>query len=200
MNGACTGAGKPASEALLADPLSKFGKSPTVLYGHRIGLLVTDGTRDDVLTALRRAAEKEGASVAIVATSIGGISTRDGARVATDHALSMAPSALFDAVALAPSKEGVRALLAESPAISWLRDAFTHLRVIGHVRAAKPLFDQANIGMDAEEGIVAMEGSHGPQRFFDLARTQHLWMTKPWGAATVEAIRADGTASRRDGM
>lgn len=184
MNGACTrGIGNPASDALLADPLIKFAKPPAVLSGHKIGVLVTDGTGDDLLTALRRAAEQEGASVAIVATSIDGISTRDGERVATDHALSLAPSALFDAVALAPSKEGARALLARTPAISWLRDAFAHLHVIGHVRAAKPLFDQANIGMDTDVGIVAMEGSDGPQRFLDLARTQHLWMRKPRGAA-----------------
>ena len=47
-------------------------------------------------------------------------------------ALSGAPSVFFDAVAIFASAEGIKPLLKNSAAIDWVRDAFGHLKVIGH--------------------------------------------------------------------
>jgi hypothetical protein len=43
-------------------------------------------------------------------------------------------------------------LAKEAAAIDWLHDAFGHLKVIGHVAAAAPIFKKAGIGTEGEEG------------------------------------------------
>ncbi|MBV9907534.1 MAG: hypothetical protein JOY52_08215 [Hyphomicrobiales bacterium] len=62
-------------------------------------------------------------------------------------ALSGAPSVFFDAVAIFASAEGVKPLLKNSAAIDWVRDAFGHVKVIGHSAVAEPLFAKTGIAM-----------------------------------------------------
>ena len=57
---------------------------------------------------------------------------KSGKHLATDMALSGAPSVFFDAVAIFASAEGIKPLLKNSAAIDWVRDAFGHLKVIGY--------------------------------------------------------------------
>ena len=108
---------------------------------------MTDGVEDAVLEALRKAVEKEGALLAIVAPKIGGVTTAKGKKLPADQALSGAPSVLFDAVALLPSEAGAAALVKEAAAIDWLRDAFGHLKTIGYVAEAAPIFAKAAIAL-----------------------------------------------------
>jgi hypothetical protein len=72
--------------------LSLVGKAKPVLKGRKIGALVTDGADGDRLQALRDALEREGAELAIVAPKIGGVRLKSGKHLATDMALSGAPS------------------------------------------------------------------------------------------------------------
>jgi len=115
--------------------LSLVGKAKPVLKGRKIGALVTDGADGDRLQALRDALEREGA--AIVAPKIGGVRLKSEKHLATDMALSGAPSVFFDAVAIFASAEGVKPLLKNSAAIDWVRDAFGHLKVICHSRLSE---------------------------------------------------------------
>ena len=119
--------------------LSLIKKAKPTLQGRKIGVLVTDGTDDAELGRLRKALEKEGASLAVIAPKAGGVTSRQGDLLQADHALSAAPSIFFDAVALLPSAEGCASLVLQAAAIDWLRDAFGHLKVIGYVAAAAAL-------------------------------------------------------------
>ena len=75
--------------------------------GRKVGVLVTDGVDDALLDALRKAVEKEGAALAVIAPKIGGVKTAGKKMLLpADHALSAAPSIFFDAVALLPSRGG----------------------------------------------------------------------------------------------
>ena len=62
---------------------------------------------------------------------------------------------MFDAVVLLPSVEGAELLAGEAVAIDWLRDAFGHLKVIGHNENAGPVFEKAAVDQDADDGVVA---------------------------------------------
>ena len=68
-------------------------------------------------------------------------------------------------------------LQTEAAAIDWIRDAFGHLKVIGVVGAATPLLAQA--GIDADEGIVAIEGAKGIADFIDAAKNGRVWKREP---------------------
>ena len=144
-----------------------------MLKGRKIGALVTDGADGDRLQALRDALEREGAELAIV---FGGVRLKSGKHLATDMALSGgAPSVFFDAVAIFASAEGASTLLKNSAAIDWVRDAFGHLKVIGHTSAAQPLFAKASLADDLDEGVIELDGRPGVGQYIEAAKQQRVW-------------------------
>jgi catalase len=169
----------PARKELDPSPaLSLLAKAPKTVDGRKIGVLVTDGVDARLLAALRERAHSEGARLAVVAPKIGGVTARDGKAIKAQHALSSAPSVLFDAVVVAPSESGVGDLLREAAAVDWLRDAFGHLKVIGHLPAAAALFEKAAIDPHADKGVVSLEGK-GVDAFFAAAKLHRIWDREP---------------------
>jgi catalase len=158
--------------------LSLVAKAPESFAGRKIGLLVTDGSDAKLVAALRKAAKAEGARVEVVAPLIGGVKLSDGAHLRADHFLAGAPSVLFDAVVLAPSDAGAADLTGEAAAVDWLRMAFAHLKVIGHVAAAAPLFELASVDPAADDGLVAVDTS-GVEPFIAAARRHRIWAREP---------------------
>lgn len=156
--------------------LSLLGTFQPTLSGRRLGVLVTDGVDGDLLRGLRAAATAAGASVALVAPRIGGVEAADGAHLDVQHALSGAPSVLFDAVVVAASASGAAALPAG--AVDWVRDAWRHLKVIGYVGAAAPLLARAGAA-GHDEGLVNLEAPAGPEAFVTAASAGRRWEREP---------------------
>ena len=172
----------PARKPIDLDPspsLSLVKKAEPTLKGRKVAALVTDGVDDGLLASLRSAIEKEGARLAIVAPKIAGVTTGSGKKLPADQALSGAPSIFFDAVALMPSQQGAGMLAKEAAAVDWLRDAFGHLKIIGHVAAAAPVFAKASVEPDADAGVIALDGSKGVAAFVKAARQHRIWEREP---------------------
>jgi len=171
---------KPAVPATTMKPskaLSLIAKAAPTIKGRKIGVLVTDGADAKILKAVQDAAQDEGAMVEIVAPKIGGAKMANGSMVAAHHTISGGPSVLFDAVVLLLSADGVKQLVREAAAVAWVHDAFSHLKVIGHVAAAKPLMDKA--GVEPDDGIVALEGTSGTKAFIAAAKQHRIWDREP---------------------
>ena len=115
----------------------------------------------------------------MIAPKAGGVKTKQRALLPADHALSAAPSIFFDAVALLPTEEGAALLAKEAAAVDWLRDAFGHLKVIGHTEAAAALFDKAAVPVDADDGVVALEDRSGVTAFINAAKRHKIWEREP---------------------
>jgi catalase len=161
----------------LSPTLSLIKKAVPTLTGRKVAVLVTDGSDDALLAALKKAVEKEGAALAVIAPKIGGVTTAKGVKLPADQALSGAPSVLFDAVAALPSESGAALLAQEAGAIDWLRDAFGHLKVIGFTDAAAMMFAKAGIARDADEGVVDLNG--GVAAFITAAKQHRIWAREP---------------------
>jgi catalase len=159
--------------------LSLIGKVKNTLKGRKVGALVTDGVETDHVEALRASLEKQGAELAVVAVKIAGVAPKSGHRIAADMALSGAPSVFFDAVAILASEEGIKPLLKNAAAIDWVRDAFGHLKVIGHTAAAQALFVKAGIAEDLDEGVIELNSAAGMKRFIEAAKRQRVWAREP---------------------
>jgi catalase len=163
----------PPKEDVAASPaLSLLKKAPETLHGKRVGLLVTNGTDDASLAALQNAIEEAGGVPKLIAPTIGGITTAAGTRLEVAHALSSAPSVLFDAIALLPSQEGALALLWEAAAVDFARDAFGHLKAIGYNAAAAPLLDKANVERELDAGVLTLDD---PAAFVAAAKKSRFW-------------------------
>ena len=106
---------------------------------------------------------------------IGGVRLKSGKDLATDMALSGAPSVVFDAVAIFASAEGVKPLLKNSAAIDWVRDGFEHLKVIERTSAAQPLFAKASLADDLDEGVIDLDPRPGVGQYIEAAKKQRVW-------------------------
>ena len=164
---------RPPIEMEPSPALSILRKAPLTLAGRTIGVLVADGSDEVLVGRLRAAAEKEGGRVEVVAPKIAGALGAGGKNIAADHALAAGPSILFDAVVVAVSADGARHLAAVPAAIDWLRDAFAHLKVIGHSSDAAPLLEEAGVTVD--DGVVPLAGAKGVATFVTAAKGQRLW-------------------------
>ena len=162
--------------------LSIIGKAPETLKGRAIALLVSDGADCGLIEAFRTAVRKEGAHLKIVAPHVGGAKTGDGKLIEADHQLAGAPSIFFDAVAVicigvGRSRAGTRS---RSGAVSFLLDAFNHLRVIGYVPPAKPLLHRAGITDElGDDGVVKLTAANAIAGFIAEAKKTRMWDREP---------------------
>lgn len=153
--------------------LSILKTATPTLEGRMIGCLVTDGADAKLVAAVDKAATAMKAVIKIVAPKLGGVTLSDGSKIAADHQLAGGPSVLFDTVVLALSEAGTTALLGEAAAIAWVHDAFAHLKVIGHTKAAKPLLTAAGVVSDA--GVVTLAKATDASGYIDTAAKGRIW-------------------------
>ncbi len=150
------------------------GKYPETLKGRKVAILIADGSDGAVVDAVRAAVEGDGGSVFIVAPKIGGAKLKGGKLTPADGQLAGSPSVLFDAVAIVLSDDGCAMLLKEGAAVDFAKDAFGHLKAIGHTPEAQPLLDKA--GVEADAGVVNL--SDDASAFVEPARTRQ-WDREP---------------------
>lgn len=150
------------------------GKYPDTLKGRKVAILVADGSDGAIVDAVKAAVEGDGGSVFIVAPKIGGAKLKDGKTLAADGQLAGSPSVLFDAVAIVLSEDGCAQMLKEGAAVDFAKDAFGHLKAIGHTPEAQPLLDKAGVEPDA--GVIDL--SKAPKSFLAPARTRQ-WDREP---------------------
>ncbi len=154
--------------------LSIYGKYKPMLKGRKVGCLVADGTDGAIVQALKAAAKAEGADFAVIAPKVGGAKAANGTMIEGDFQLAGGPSVLFDTVYLALSAEGSSMLSKQSAAVSFVADAYAHLKVIGATAEAKTLLDKAGAMPDA--GVV-MGGD--PKAYLTKAGDGRVWHREP---------------------
>ena len=118
---------------------------------------------------------RRGPSSQSLRQKIGGVDLKSGKHLAADMALSGAPSVFFDAVAIFASAEGIKPLVQSGAAIDWIRDAFGHLKVIGHTAAGQPLFAKAGIADDLDDGVIELDAQASIGQYIEAAKHQRVW-------------------------
>ncbi|MCA9420113.1 MAG: catalase, partial [Nitrospira sp.] len=169
-------AAKPTREDLDRSPaLSILLNSPGTFKGRKLGVLITDGVDMKLLKSLKAAVKTEGAIMEIVAPGVGGVEANDGSLIEAAQKVDGGPSVLYDAVALLPSEEGARALAQDPAARDFVADAFAHMKFIGYVEAATPLFQKAGVNEHLDGGFMALDGGKGSSQFLAACRKLRFW-------------------------
>jgi catalase len=161
--------------------LSILAKAKPTLMGRKIGCLVTDGVDGALVGKLQTAVEAAGAKLQIIAPAIYGVVTDQGVVLPADHKIDGGPSVLFDAVVLLPSVAGAAALAGQAAAVDFLRDAYSHLKVIAFNQPATALFEKAGLGqdaVDADSGLTALSEA-SIKAFLELAAAGRIWSREP---------------------
>ncbi len=166
---------EPRNDLKKSKALSIMLNPPESFAGRKVGALVTDGVDSGLVEALRGALQEEGATLEIVAPTIGGVETSAGETLKADHKIGGGPSALFDAVAILVSEEGVAALGKSAAASDFIADAFGHLKFIAFAPSAKPLFQKAGIDQKLDEGCIELSSPKAAARFVGACRKLRHW-------------------------
>ena len=161
--------------------LSLLAKATPTLQGRKVGALVSDGVDGGLIAKLRAALAAAGATLELVAPTIGGVVTAEGETLPADHKIDGGPSILFDAVAVLPSAEGGAQLALEAAAVNFVRDAFGHLKVIAYLPTAAPLFVKGGLTdatPDTDPGLIALP-SASIDDFIQAASEGRIWAREP---------------------
>jgi len=162
-----------------AASLSILAKGPERFEGRKLGILVTDGTDAGLLSALKDALAKAGASFEIIAPKVGGAKLNDGSFAAAGQMIGGAPSVLYDAVALLPA-ENAMAAIGNDPAVrDFVSDAFVHCKFIGHVSAAKALLEKVCDGEKLDEGFIRLSTPQDMPAFVKTLGKLRVWSREP---------------------
>jgi catalase len=169
-------AARPTLQSLKKSPaLSILLNGPDSFKGRKVGVLVTDGVDIGILKSLKAAVKEEGALLEVVAPQVGGVEASDGSWVEAKQKIDGGPSVLYDAVALVPSKDGAALLAQEASARDFVADAFAHMKFVGYVESALPLFEKAGVPKSLDGGFVALKGINGCAEFIASCRRLRFW-------------------------
>ena len=166
-------AAEPVQDLPLSPALRIIDRMKPTLQGRCVGILVADGSNGTTVANLRKALEKAGATVKIVAPKVGGAVLKDGTLLPADGQLQGTPSVVFDAVASILSPEMGEQLAKEAAAVDWFRDAFGHLKAIAACKGTQAILQAGGIEPDA--GVVAPADAEG---FIAAAQTRQ-WAREP---------------------
>ncbi|MDD2177082.1 catalase [Acidovorax sp. D2M1] len=164
---------EPVQDLPLSPALRIIDRMKPTLQGRCIGILVADGSNGTSVANLRKALEKVGATVKIVAPKVGGAVLKDGTLLPADGQLAGTPSVVFDAVASVLSPAMGAQLAKEAAAVDWFRDAFGHLKAIAACKGTQAILQAGGIEPDA--GVVDPADAQG---FIAAAQTRQ-WGREP---------------------
>lgn len=160
-------AAAPVREMPVSPALRTIGNGGDTLSGRAVGILIAEDSDWAAVEMIRDAAIEAGATVKLIAPTVGGIRLANRSIIAVDGQLAGTPSVLFDAVAVILSEGVAKTLCEESAAIDFVRDAFGHLKAIAVDEGGRILLNHANVV--ADEGVVSTDD---PKAFIDGAKTR----------------------------
>lgn len=105
----------------------------------------------------------------MIAPAVGGATAGDGTLIEAQQKIGGGPSVLYDSVAILLSEGGCQSLLTNAAAKDFVSDAFAHLKFVGYVQAALPLFEKAGVAADMDDAFIPIDDYNGPAAFVALA-------------------------------
>lgn len=117
----------------------------------------------------------EGAIYEVVAPHSGEVKSDKGSTVTVDEKIDGGPSVFFDAVAILPSNEGVQTLMEIPNAVTFVGDAFNHMKFIGYVDEAMPLLEKAGISEMLDNGCQLLKDGETMTEFMSKCRDSRYW-------------------------
>ncbi len=144
----------PFREALDLEPSNALSIQKNwceTLHGRTVGLLFSEGSDKKSIDDLMASITAKGGRVFTIAPKIGPQKLQGG-ELTADGQLAGSPSVLFDAVAMILSPDSAKRLSGDAAALSFVMDAFAHLKAIGHCDGSKVILERA--GIEPDEGVV----------------------------------------------
>jgi catalase len=178
--------GSPAKDVALSPALSQVVLEPGPIAGRKIGVIADAGSDLDGIAKLRKAAEKLGATVLVIAP-VGGTLGSGDAQVVVERTLLTARSIEFDTVLIADGTTPTN----DIKLVVLLQEAFRHCKALGAWGTGAESLAGAGIASDAP-GIVV--GDTVTKGFTDEVAAA-LGMHREWTRAELVMASAVAPAS-----
>lgn len=191
-----TPAVSPRTDLPPSPALSIVLNGPGSFSGRKLGILVSEGADAAVFNALTAAVNDAGAIYELIAPVVGGVTLSDGTGVPARHNFDGGPSVLYDAVAVLVSDAHVEPLKDAAAVRDFISDAFVHAKYIAYAAAAMPLFEQAGISGDLDEGCVALSGERDARTFIEYCARLRYWDREPRVHHVSGDVNKDDNAGR----
>ena len=172
---AVTPARAPVTDLAPSPALSILRNGPDSFAGRRLGVLVTDGADAGLLRQVEEAAGKLGVIVELIAPTVGGVTTSDGAVRSADQKIDGGPSVRYDAVVIATDTAGAQLLANLPPARDFVTDAFAHSKFVGYTAPASPLFQAIGLADKLDDGFAQLDGGGSVDTFLQTCAQLQYW-------------------------
>jgi catalase len=138
---------KVRAEVVLSKPLSLFARRGDVgIQARRIAILIADGVDGDEAKAIAARIRAEARCRLFVAPRLGAVRPAKGAAMQADASLEIAPSVLFDAVAVVDGRRERRDIGCKWPGrTEFLKDQYRHCKAMLISGAAQLVLEKAGI-------------------------------------------------------
>jgi catalase len=168
-------AAKPIVDLPPSPALSILANPPESFAGRKLGVLATDGADAELLLSLVTAAQDAKVTVELIAPTVGGILTTDGARIPADQKIGGGPSILYDAVVVLTSADGAPKLAAEPAARDFVTDAYAHCKFVGYTADAAELFDATGLTKMMDDGFIDLATPDAAAGFLEKCAKLRVW-------------------------
>ena len=156
-----------------SEALSMANTIKDTIKTRRIAILAADGVDGKVLSAMKNALEKAGATTKLIAPKLGMIKTADGNALKVDEAFFLATSVVYDAVFVA----GGNGLTAQADAIHFVNEAYKHCKAIAVAGDGAEFLKKTYVD-PASEGIFTTGNGNAASRDFINAIAQHRFWSR----------------------
>ena len=130
----------------------------------KIAFLIADGVNCDQVDKVRDALKKAGATVELVSTKLGPVTSAAGKTLEPDKSFLTAASVFYDAIFVPGGSQSVGTLRGEGDAVHFINEAFKHCKALAAAGEGVDLLVSSNIvdpsagAQQAEAAIAALPG------------------------------------------
>jgi catalase len=122
-----------------------YDKNPVILKGRKVAVLAEDGVDGSVVSDLKKALEKEGATCEVVSKNHGTRKASKGSDVKTDKNHVTTASLMYDAVFVPGGEESVNKLKMMGAAIHFIREAYKYGKPIAAIGRGVELIEACQL-------------------------------------------------------
>lgn len=162
-------------------PLSMLNNLVEFVASRTVAFLCADGVEDDSLNSMKKALEKEGATVKVVAPKSGMLKTGGGEMVKIDDSFLTTTSVVFDAVYVPGGDQSISKLKNDGDAIHFLNEAYKHCKPIaaagnGELLESTYFYHKLPKDQFGKKGVILnREKENLPEDFISAIKKHRFW-------------------------
>ncbi len=201
-------AAAPPNHGLKSDALSQLNTTKTA-KGRKVAILAADGVNGDQLAAIEGILDSAHVTSEIVSKLGGTIKSAEGGEIEVDKTFLTAASVMYDAIYVPGGARSIEALKAHGEAMTFIHEAFKHLKPIAASGEGLELLTQSNLqGIDLSQtngkvsdelGVITLrdpfEMEAFGRAFVEAIKEHRFWQRPAPGTASVEAAAIAKTLS-----